>query len=248
MNNMHVSIINSKLFISVFDNMKHFSEQSKIKIHPNGLHLQSIDDANVSIIDIHFKKEYFEDYNVNKEQIYDFNLTDICKILKICSKSRIIHLLFDNTTLKISATCSENDIKKNFEINSIITKDTFLDLQKLRSTNLNNITIDSKNLQNIFNELFIFSDDACIELKDKSILFYTTNDTISTKYDITIDKITNTTILSKYSLNYLSKFKLCSLFENTELKFNSNTPLILTNKNEFIESNFILSPKIMDID
>jgi hypothetical protein len=248
MNNMHFSIINSKLFISVFDNMKHFSEQSKIKIHPNGLHLQSIDDANVSIIDIHFKKEYFEDYNVNKEQIYDFNLTDICKILKICSKSRIIHLLFDNTTLKISATCSENDIKKNFEINSIITKDTFLDLQKLRSTNLNNITIDSKNLQNIFNELFIFSDDACIELKDKSILFYTTNDTICTKYDITIDKITNTTILSKYSLNYLSKFKLCSLFENTELKFNSNTPLILTNKNEFIESNFILSPKIMDID
>ena len=248
MNNMHFSIINSKLFISVFDNMKHFSEQSKIKIHPNGLHLQSIDDANVSIIDIHFKKEYFEDYNVNKEQIYDFNLTDICKILKICSKSRIIHSLFDNTTLKISAICNENDIKKNFEINSIITKDTFLDLQKLRSTNLNNITIDSKNLQNIFNELFIFSDDACIELKDKSILFYTTNDTISTKYDITIDKITNTTILSKYSLNYLSKFKLCSLFENTELKFNSNTPLILTNKNEFIESNFILSPKIMDID
>ena len=55
MNNMHFSIINSKLFISVFDNMKHFSEQSKIKIHPNGLHLQSIDDANVSIIDIHFK-------------------------------------------------------------------------------------------------------------------------------------------------------------------------------------------------
>ena len=62
-------------------------------------------------------------------------------------------------------------------------------MQKLRSTNLNNITIDSKNLQNIFNELFIFSDDACIELKDKSILFYTTNDTISTKYDITIDKM-----------------------------------------------------------
>ena len=71
MNNMHFSIINSKLFISVFDNMKHFSEQSKIKIHPNGLHLQSIDDANVSIIDIHFKKEYFEDYNVNKEEIYE---------------------------------------------------------------------------------------------------------------------------------------------------------------------------------
>ena len=41
---MEFSIINSKLFTSVLDNMKNFSEQTKIKIHPNGLHLQSIDD------------------------------------------------------------------------------------------------------------------------------------------------------------------------------------------------------------
>jgi len=245
---MEFSIIDSKLFTSVFDNMKQFSDQTKIKIHPNGLHLQSIDDANVSIIDIHLKKEYFIDYNITKDIIYDFSLTDICKILKICAKSRLIHFIFDNNILKINATTNEQDIKKTFEINSIITKDTFIDLQKLRSTNLHNITIDSKNLQNIFTELFIFSDDVCIELKEKSLLFYTTNDTINTKYNISIDKINDTTLLSKYSLNYLSKFKFCSLFENTTLKLNSNTPLILTNTNEFIESNFILSPKIIDIE
>jgi len=80
---MEFSIIDNKLFTSVLDNMKNFSEQTKIKIHPNGLHLQSIDDANVSIIDIHLKKEYFIDYNITKDIIYDFSLTDICKILKI---------------------------------------------------------------------------------------------------------------------------------------------------------------------
>lgn len=248
---MEFSIIDNKLFTSVLDNMKNFSEQTKIKIHPNGLHLQSIDDANVSIIDIHLKKEYFIDYNITKDIIYDFSLTDICKILKICAKSRLIHFIFDNNILKINATTNEQDVKKTFEINSIITKDTFIDLQKLPSTNLHNITIDSKNLQNIFTELFIFSDDVCIELKKKSLLFYTTNDIINTKYNISIDeidKINNTTLLSKYSLNYLSKFKLCSLFENTTLKLNSNTPLILKNTNEFIESNFILSPKIIDIE
>ena len=41
---MELSIIDNKLFTYVFDNMKQFSEQTKIKIHPNGLHLQSIDD------------------------------------------------------------------------------------------------------------------------------------------------------------------------------------------------------------
>lgn len=244
---MEFSIIDSKLFISVFDNMKQFSDQAKIKIHPNGLHLQSIDDANVSIIDIYFKKEYFTDYNINKEQIFDFNLTDICKILKICSKSRLIHLLFDNTVLKISATTNEQDIKKNFEINSIITKDTFLKLENLQSSNFHNIDLDSKNLQNIFNELFIFSDDVCIELQ-QNLKFYTTNDTINTKYIINLIENNDTTTLSKYSLNYLSKYKLISSFENTTLKFNSNSPLLISNKNEHIESHFILSPKIIDIE
>ena len=244
---MEFSIIDSKLFTSVFDNMKQFSDQTKIKIHPNGLHIQSIDDANVSIIDIHLHKNYFTDYNITSEQIFDFVLSDISKILKICSKSRLIHFVFDNNILKISANTSEHDIKKIFEINSIVTKDSFLNLQNLRSSNLHNFDLDSKNLQNIFNELFIFSDDVCIELQ-QHLKFYTTNDTINTQYILQHNENKNNTALSKYSLNYLSKYKLCSSFENTILKFNSNSPLLLINKNEYIESHFILSPKVIDIE
>lgn len=244
---MEFSIIDSKLFTSVFDNMKQFSDQTKIKIHPNGLHIQSIDDANVSIIDIHLHKNYFTDYNITSEQIFDFVLSDISKILKICSKSRLIHFVFDNNILKISANTSEHDIKKIFEINSIVTKDSFLNLQNLRSSNLHNFDLDSKNLQNIFNELFIFSDDVCIELQ-QHLKFYTTNDTINTQYILQHNENKNNTALSKYSLNYLSKYKLCSSFENTTLKFNSNSPLLLINKNEYIESHFILSPKVIDIE
>ena len=245
---MEFSIIDSKLFTSVFDIMKQFSEQTKIKIHPNGIHLQSVDDANVSIIDIHFKKEYFTDYNITKEIIHDFSLSDICKILKICSKSHLIHFIFDNNILKINAATNEQYTNKTFEINSIITRDTFINLENLRSTNLYNINLDSKNLQNIFNELFIFSDDVSIELQEQHLKFYTTNDTINTQYILQHNENKNNTALSKYSLNYLSKYKLCSSFENTTLKFNSNSPLLLINKNEYIESHFILSPKVIDIE
>ena len=140
--------------------------------------------------------------------------------------------------------------KKTFEINSIVTKDNFLNLENLRSTDLYIFDLDSKNLQTIFNELFIFSDDVCIEIQQK-LKFYTTNDTINTKYTINLtdtdNQNNNSSSLSKYSLNYLSKYKLLSSFENTTLKFNSNSPLLLVNKNEYIESHFILSPKIMDI-
>jgi len=53
---MEFSILDSKLFTSVFENMKQFSEQTKMKINSDGIHLQSLDDANVSIIDIKINK------------------------------------------------------------------------------------------------------------------------------------------------------------------------------------------------
>jgi len=245
---MEFSILDSKLFTSVFENMKQFSEQTKMKINSDGIHLQSLDDANVSIIDIKFNKNYFTDYNIREEKIYDFSLNEICKILKICSKSRVIHFIFNTNVLTISSHNSDCDITKKFEINSIITKDTFLNLENLRSNDLYNIDLDSRNLQTIFNELFIFSDDICIELQQNKLRFYTINDTINTEYIIVLPENNNTINPSKYSLNYLSKYKFSSIFENITMKLNSNSPLLLINKNEYIECHFILSPKIMDIE
>lgn len=243
---MSFSFTENKLFINIFDNIKQYSDNVKMKLFSNGIHLQSIDDANVSIIDINLKKTYFNDFNITEERIYDFSITDICKILKICSKSRQIQFIFDNTILKIIASSSEQDIKKIFEINSIITQDTFLKLENLSSTNFQQFNLDSKNLLSIFTEISQFSEDICIELESNKLKFYTNNDTINTKYIINQEDINNT-FISKYSLNYLSKYKFISLFDNTTFKINTNNPLLILNKNEFIESTFILSPKIMDI-
>lgn len=243
---MELTFSDNKLFTTIFDNIKQYSDNIKMKLSSHGIHLQSIDDANVSIIDIHLNKTYFTDFNIIEELIYDFSITDICKILKICSKSRQIQFIFDNTILKIIASSSEQDIKKIFEINSIITQDTFLKLENLSSANFQQFNLDSKNLLSIFTELSQFSEDICIELNSNKLKFYTTNDTINTKYIINQDNIDNT-FISKYSLNYLSKYKFISLFDNTTFKINTNNPLLILNKNEFIESTFILSPKIMDI-
>ena len=243
---MSFSFTENKLFINIFDNIKQYSDNVKMKLFSNGIHLQSIDDANVSIIDINLNKTYFNDFNITEELIYDFSITDICKILKICSKSRQIQFIFDNTILKIIASSSEQDIKKIFEINSIITQDTFLKLENLSSTNFQQFNLDSKNLLSIFTEISQFSEDICIELESNKLKFYTNNDTINTKYIINQENINNT-FISKYSLNYLSKYKFISLFDNTTFKINTNNPLLILNKNEFIESTFILSPKIMDI-
>ena len=246
---MEFSLIDKTLFITIFDIFKQFSDNIKLKLNSNTLHIQSVDDANVSIIDIKLSKTYFNTYKITKEIIYDFSITDICKILKICAKSRLMQFYFNDTILKIVATENENDIKKVFEINSIITKDDFIKIENLRSINLYDINMNSKHLYSIFSELFIFSDDVCINYELDKLDFYTNNDNINTKYTITTRDTSNTNdiILSKYSLNYLSKYKLISHFEETSMKIESNSPIILHNKNEHISCNFILSPKIIDI-
>jgi len=244
---MEFSLIEKTLFISLFDIFKQFSDNIKIKLNYDVLHIQSVDDANVSIIDIKLEKSYFNTYNITEEIIYDFSIGEICKILKICSKSRLLQFNFNDTILKIT-TCIDDDVKKTFEINSIITKDTFINIENLRSTNLENIIISSKNLFNIFTELFIFSDEVCIshEKKRNILEFYTTSDNINTKYSINPKTTIKQDILSKYSLNYLAKYKLMTHFDETIVKIDSNSPIIIHNKNSNITSNFILSPKIID--
>lgn len=244
---MEFSLIEKSLFISLFDIIKQFTDNIKLKLNHDVLHIQSVDDANISIIDIKLKKTYFNTYNITKEITYDFSIGEICKILKICSKSRLLEFSFNDTILKIT-TCTDDDIRKTFEVNSIITKDTFINIENLRSINLENIILSSKNLFNIFTELFIFSDDMCISHeKEKNILeFYTTGDNINTKYSINTKTTIKQDILSKYSLNYLAKYKLMNYFEETIIKIDSNSPIIIHNTNPDITTNFILSPKIID--
>ena len=47
---------------------------------------------NIAVIDIKLNYNHFDSYECNEEVIIDFDLKDICKILKICKKSKIINI------------------------------------------------------------------------------------------------------------------------------------------------------------
>ena len=89
---MEFSIVQPKLFINIFDTIKQFSSNVKMYINED-LHIQTVDDANISIIDIKLNKSYFDIFKCEKPVTFDFSLDDLCKILKICRNSRVIHFL-----------------------------------------------------------------------------------------------------------------------------------------------------------
>ena len=243
---MKFSLSNINVLTEIFDIFNNYCENIKISINNNGLHLQSTDNANVSIIDIKLNYTYFDTYNCDKETIIDFNLNDICKILKICKKTKsITNFSLEDNILKISTV--SNNLKKIFKINSIYS--TTQELLDIDSLSINNIfEIESDLIKNIFDDFILFSDEITIKLSNMSLYFYINNDSIDTVYEYNIKNIESDDEehISIFSLDYLHKFKLIKRFETCNIKFSRNSPIFLSSpSNKDIEYNFILAPKII---
>jgi len=239
---MEFTLSDVKLFNTIFDNIKQYSDTVKFEINNEGLHIQSIDTANTCILDFKIIKNYFNSFKIDKSYILDFDITDITKIFKVINKTNLIlFTLQDDNILKIISESSENNIKKIFKINSISTNSEFLNLDTLVINN--DFRTESKQLLTIFTDLFMFSDDITLLINSFGFQFIVNNDNIKSKYCIDSIKY-HSEINTSFSLKYLSKFKLLSLFETVNIKLDNNTPILFNLNDDNISINFILSPKI----
>lgn len=242
---MKFSLSNISLLNDIFDIFSNYCESIKICINTKGLHLQSTDNANVSIIDIKLNYTYFDTYNCDKETIIDFNLSEICKILKICKKTKsVTHFSLEDNILKINTL--SNNLTKIFKINSIYS--TNRELLDINLLSINNVfEIESELIKNIFDDFILFSNEITIKLSNLNLSFYINNDSIDTVYEYYIKNIESDDEehISMFSLDYLHKFKLIKCFKTCTIKFSNNSPIFLSSpSNRDIEYNFILAPKI----
>jgi len=245
---MNLSISESNhLFISIFEVCNQYSDNIKIYVSKKGLHLQTTDDANISIIDIKLHYTYFDSYSCIEDKTLDFYLKDICKILKICKKSKsVIHIVLEKEIFKIIITT--NNIKKEFILNSIYTNYDLIDINTIEINNIFSIHKDI--LKSIFDDFIIFTNEICIKIDDTHLKFYCNNDNIKVKYDYdsrSSNNIIDTAekIKAIFSLDYLHKFKLISYFNIINVKIDNDKPIFLLAKTRDLEVNFILAPKMI---
>lgn len=243
--NMKFTLSCISVFTEIFDIYKNYCETIKIHISNKGLHLQSSDNANIAVIDIKLNYNHFDSYECNEELIIDFDLNDICKILKICKKSKsLIYFNLEDNIFKI--TTLSNNIKKTFKINSIYS--TTQELLDINLLNINNVfEMESDLIKNIFDDFILFSNEITIKFKNSNLYFYSNNDNIDTIYEYNAKNniFDNDEYTSTFSLDYLHKFKLIKRFTNCNIKFAKDTPIFLSSpEHREIEFNFILAPKI----
>ena len=241
---MEFSLTDPSLFIHIFDIYKQYSDNIKMYFNKNGIHLQTKDDANISILDIKLNHCYFDNYKCTTESTIDFDLKDMCKVLKICKKSKL-NLLLESNILKIITF--SNNIKKVFKLNSIYTN---YDLINIDSIVINNsFELDSSILKSVFDDFILFSNEITIKINNSDMYFYSNDTNIDTKYYYNTQSTNHTienniTLESTFSLDYLQKFKLIHYFKTTNIKINNDTPIFLSINNRDLEINFILAPKM----
>lgn len=245
---MSFSLKDVKEIGNIFDNIKHFSESIKMCFNTKQLHIQAIDDAKVSIIDIVINSDYFDSFTIDKEYNMDFNITNFCKIFKIITKSRYSTFKLKNNSIKITAEESDTDIKKTFVINSNINTQNIIQINNIKINN--SIEINSKNLNQLFNDLFQFSDEINIKLNKSGLYFNCNNEEINSQFKLSNNNHNKYEIESEIDLNfsvkYLAKYKIYCISDTSVIKFENNKPLILHTKKTNITTNFIISPMFKD--
>ena len=232
------------IFHTLFNTLHDIDYESFIfKICPEEIHIQSTDVAKISILDMKINKKYFTEYCVKKTCIIDIDINIINKVCKIFNKKYDIKFCIKDNYLYIESIRNNVDeVEKKYRINTNYINDyDFMDINKIEYNK--SFSIETKVLNNIFNEIFIFSEDMNINVNNKNMCFSASHDLGDIQYYLDNIKIEDENeITSSFKLKYLVKFKLLQLFDKINIKLNNDKPLLLDIENENIKIKYMIAP------
>ena len=241
---MNFTTSKDTIFHTLFNTLQDIDYESFIfKISPENIHIQSTDIAKISILDMIINKEYFTEYNVKETCIIDIDINIINKICKVFNKKYDIKFSIKDNYLYIeSIRNTVDETIKKYRINTnYINEYDFININKIEYNNL--YSIDSKILNNIFTEIFIFSDDINLTINNKNMCFSANHELGDIQYYL--DNIKNENeneINSSFKLKYLVKFKLVQLFEKINIKIDNDKPVLLNLEKDNIKINYMIAP------
>jgi hypothetical protein len=201
---------------------------------PELLKIQAIHPSNHCMVYLEINKSFFEDYEIQKQQSYTINTQLINKILKKCGKSM-------NITTKedfLEFTGSKSIYKLNYFVGSEDERNApdFETTEKW--------LIKSKELFSKITDFIDFS--TIIKINSANELGMNTKAHMVNGSTVAEAKsISTTNVYCYYDLTYIDSIKSISdIFEDVNLEFSENSPLVIKNKNDDINFKFILASRM----
>lgn len=246
-----------RIFTILFQIIKSCSSIVHIHLKEDRMYIQGMDISQVCLFDIEIKREWFSKFDDIKDILIHIDTVIFYNILSFNST--------DTQELKINLGEDGDSIQFDFileKFNKYFTIpliDTDYSWMKIPSYEYDSVfTISSKMICDIFSQLMTFGDVLTIHCTEENIILYSKDLTkgemkvvISIEDLVDYSIIENTTIVVKYSLNYIQKYCLnTNLSSQIQFSISKEVPLKITYLSETDDCiiQFFVSPKIEDYD
>lgn len=256
-------------FVTIFANLKNFTDNICMYFKPTGLYIQCMDGSHCCLFECNLGSDWFETYEYDEnvdQSCIGLNIVMMNKVLGTWNEKLMFTILLQNGCDKISInfekdddTSSGDQFDKFFELPLIVIENELMNVQSFETTA--DLTVDSVVFCSLIKSLAIFNDTLTLTFNEENIECVSSGSEGSMKALITADDVKeyaiseNTIFKQSYSLRYVQT--MCSfnkLSSEMIMGFGEKMPMVmkyvLSDAEDEHESfaSIHLAPKIADIE
>ena len=161
----------SNTFRKIVDSIKELVPQVNFQASPNGISLQAMDSAHVSLVAMNLGADSFKKYRCDQEFVLGINLNDLSKILKMASNDDQLSILANSqeSYLTIHFENSKKDQESKCQLNLLSIENDNLNIPETEYPTV--VGMSSSSFFKICKDFTSFSEVLQLDIKEKSASF-----------------------------------------------------------------------------
>jgi proliferating cell nuclear antigen len=237
---MRVKLENPVVLSKLVEIISELVTEVRLKVSEFGMSVVAIDPANVAMVGFRLPKSFFSVFE-SEEETLGINLDDFKRILKRCGAKSSLILEREENILNIKI---EDKILRKFSLRLVNIESEDKEMPNLEFSS--KVEINSSDFIDSVEDCSVVA-EACSFIISDGKFIIESKGMNSARAEFSGDEanINAENCKARYSLEYLSKFiKGCKLSEKTILNFATNHPLKIDLRDNGMELNFILAPRV----
>lgn len=241
-------------FSIIFSNLKAEYKETNIYFREDGLYFQMMDASQISMVELNINSDWFDEYNIQTEQVVGIHIETFDKILSCIDKNYTIELNIEEKTDKLNIVLSDSKIIKEYDMNLLDLDTAVFDIPEVEYTA--DIILESHIFKDYINELIMFGDDLNFTCNEKEIVLSSGGDEGTSRIIINEEYLEEYGIEEEAKVDLTYSIKIIKIISNfvklnklTNIHISEDKPLkIEYNLDEGDENklSFFLAPKIVD--
>ena len=241
----------TKIFTSMIQNLSAFTPNIRITAYPDKCIMDALNESHTSITNISLTNEWFSSYTTDNTITIIVNTSILYKIINVLDDKYPVTLTISTCDIIVQGKSIHSEV--TYTIPSLL-----IDIPEIEVPNdieyAADISMNSKTLCSILDNLLIIGDDCEIHIEEDSMTLSSAGDYGTSKIDLTLDDLNgfaveeNINLQSNYQLKLLHSVALFhKAADIVDLHVGDNTPLVIQynmEKNSYIK--FMIAPKIDD--